>query len=272
MPVLILGVGAGGYTISVRRFREIFLQPQTSAGIGRRSRVTAGWRVAATVFSTLALTISMLGGASVASALQSPAAAATTSVKGYTPLVPVRICDTRAVAAGFVAANQCNNSGASAGTLGPAASLNVSVADFGVPATATAVVLNVTATDTTATSYLTVWPATTARPTASNLNWDAGQTIPNLVEVAVVNSQANAYNNQGSADVVIDLEGYVDSASSNLYTPVTPERICDTRAAGLGVASNQCEASNGAAGSMSSGRQHLQRSRQRRTRAAATGR
>ena len=159
------------------------------------------------------------------------------------------------MSAGFVSANQCNS--ADAGTLGPAGSLTVSMTNFGVPATASAVVLNVTATDTTGTSYLTVWPATATRPTASNLNWVAGQTVPNLVEVALVNSQASVYNNQGSVDVVIDLEGYVDTASPNLYNAVNPQRICDTRAAGTGVASNQCESSNGGAGTLSSGGQKI---------------
>ena len=52
-----------------------------------------------------------------------------------------------------------------------------------VPPTARAVVANVTATDTTAPSYLTAWPDQAPQPLASDLNWTAGQTVPNLMVV-----------------------------------------------------------------------------------------
>jgi hypothetical protein len=48
---------------------------------------------------------------------------------------------------------------------------------------ATAVGINVTATDATAPSFLTVYPAAPTRPTASNLNFDPGEDVPNLVIV-----------------------------------------------------------------------------------------
>jgi hypothetical protein len=44
-----------------------------------------------------------------------------------------------------------------------------------------AVVMNVTVTNTTASSFLTVFPAAAQRPVASNLNWVPGQTVPNRV-------------------------------------------------------------------------------------------
>ena len=52
-----------------------------------------------------------------------------------------------------------------------------------MPAGATAVVANVTATGATAQSFLTAYPDGTTRPLASNLNFGAGQTVPNLVTV-----------------------------------------------------------------------------------------
>ncbi|HYR12792.1 MAG TPA: PQQ-binding-like beta-propeller repeat protein, partial [Mycobacterium sp.] len=48
-----------------------------------------------------------------------------------------------------------------------------------------AAVLNVTVTDTTAASYLTLYPGGTSWPTASNLNWAPRRTVANLVEVAL---------------------------------------------------------------------------------------
>ena len=46
--------------------------------------------------------------------------------------------------------------------------------------------MNVTVTDPTWDGYVTVYPGDVAdRPTASNLNFVAGQTVPNLVTVKV---------------------------------------------------------------------------------------
>ncbi|MGZ4702298.1 MAG: hypothetical protein ACXV98_13895, partial [Ilumatobacteraceae bacterium] len=90
------------------------------------------------------------------------------------------------------------------GQIGQADTLNLTVVGRGgVPATGVgAVALNVTVTNPTAFSYLTVWPAGTDRPLASNLDYLAGQTIPNMVIVPVgANGQVSIYNNTGGVDV-----------------------------------------------------------------------
>jgi hypothetical protein len=51
----------------------------------------------------------------------------------------------------------------------------------GLPATARAASLNVTAVDPGGAGYLTVWPCDQPQPNASNLNYQQGQTIPNAV-------------------------------------------------------------------------------------------
>jgi hypothetical protein len=100
---------------------------------------------------------------------------------------------------------------------------------------ASAVVLNVTATDTTSPSYLTLYPSDATRPIASNLNWVAGQTIANLVEVKLGPVGAiEIYNAFGSADVVIDVEGWVaapaaSTSGEGLFNPLAPARLLDTR-------------------------------------------
>jgi hypothetical protein len=105
-----------------------------------------------------------------------------------------------------------------------------------VPASGvSAVVLNVTVTNTTAPSFLTVWPAGVPRPLASNLNWVRGQTVPNLVEVALgSNGKVSIFNAAGSVDVIFDVAGYVATPSgvppaAGLYTPIVPNRVLDTR-------------------------------------------
>ena len=78
-----------------------------------------------------------------------------------------------------------------------------------VPTGATAVILNVTVTDTKAAGYLTAYPHGTSRPTASNLNWTKGETIPNLVTVPVIDGKIALYNHGGgSTDVIADVFGY----------------------------------------------------------------
>lgn len=49
-------------------------------------------------------------------------------------------------------------------------------------------VMNITATDVTAGSYLTAYPSDVAQPLASNLNMEAGQVIPNLAVVPLSKS------------------------------------------------------------------------------------
>jgi hypothetical protein len=80
--------------------------------------------------------------------------------------------------------------------------------------TITGLVLNVTATNTTGNGYLTVYPDDGTHghnppPTASDLNYSPRDTVPNMTVVQLPNDDAfNIFNAGGSADVVVDLEGY----------------------------------------------------------------
>jgi hypothetical protein len=123
-------------------------------------------------------------------------------------------------------------------TLGPGNTLMVHVTNAGgVPKTGVAAaVLNVTATGPTKQSFLTVWPTGATQPTASNLNFVAGQTVPNRVIVPVgTGGQVSIFNAAGSVDVVVDVGGYFTDSSDLMatgaqFTPTTPARITDTRA------------------------------------------
>ncbi len=139
----------------------------------------------------------------------------------FHPLSPARILDTRSTG----------------GALGPGAPRDIPVTgQGGVPAGGVAaVVLNVTVTNTTARSYLTVYPTGSAQPLTSNLNWVPGQKVPNLVEVGVgAGGQITAVNAFGSTDLVVDVAGWVSVQSATpapdgLYNPLVPARILDTR-------------------------------------------
>jgi hypothetical protein len=80
----------------------------------------------------------------------------------------------------------------------------------GLPAGTTAVALNVAVTNPTAASFLTVFPGGTTRPpVGSNLNFVAGQTIPNMVLVPLgAGNTVTLYNAAGTVDVIADLVGY----------------------------------------------------------------
>ena len=151
--------------------------------------------------------------------LVSPAQAATAST--YVALPPTRIADTRGGA-----------------PLSGGVPVDLGVAGVGgVPATgATAVVLNVTATDIVnpvgTSSFLTVYPSGTARPTASNLNYSPGPSVANLVTATLgSNGAVTLYNDQGTVDVVVDVEGYYTTTVSpgSGYVALSPSRDLDTR-------------------------------------------
>ena len=92
----------------------------------------------------------------------------------------------------------------------------VVVGRAGVPATGVgAVALNVTVTEPTASSFLTVWPTGTRRPLASNLNFTADQTVANSVLTKIgAGGTISIYNNTGAVHVVIDVVGWVPDNQS----------------------------------------------------------
>ncbi len=97
------------------------------------------------------------------------------------------------------------------GPFGPGESRNITVAgQAGVPAGATAVVMNVTVTDPNFTGYVTVWPTGADMPVASTLNYTFGQTVPNLVMLKLgAGGQVSFFNSAGSANLLADVVGYV---------------------------------------------------------------
>ena len=80
----------------------------------------------------------------------------------------------------------------------------------GVPASGVgAVVLNVTVTQPTAPGILIVYPDGVTRPNSSNLNFVAGQTVPNLVIAPVgANGKVDFYNSAGTVQMIADVSGW----------------------------------------------------------------
>ena len=120
--------------------------------------------------------------------------------------------------------------GAPAGKVGPADDLQLTVVGVGlanVPADATAVAMNVTATATEAPGFLTVYPCGTLRPVASNLNFTAGDTIPNLVVAKVGAGGRVRIHASSPAQVIADVVASYGSRS-DLHPLDVPTRRIDT--------------------------------------------
>ena len=83
---------------------------------------------------------------------------------------------------------------------------------------AAAVVLNVTATAPTTGGHLTVYPSgDSPPPLASNLNFVAGETVPNLVIVPLGRDGAvKIYNSNGDTHIVVDVVGWFDLPAERL--------------------------------------------------------
>ena len=124
-----------------------------------------------------------------------------------------------------------SNVGAFATPWGAGMARDVQVGGLGgVPADADAVVLNVTVTDVTASSFLQLWPTGSAQPTSgSSLNYSAGQTVPNAVTVKLGTAgRVTVFNRQGSANVIIDVVGYFKAGTGKAFHSITPG-ACSTR-------------------------------------------
>jgi hypothetical protein len=78
----------------------------------------------------------------------------------------------------------------------------------GVRSDATAVVMNVTVTGTTSAGFATVWPCDAGRPTVSNLNFRAGDTVPNLVSVKLSAAGTVCIFADATTDVLADVAGF----------------------------------------------------------------
>ena len=101
-----------------------------------------------------------------------------------------------------------------------------------VPAGSNGVVLNVTATEPEGSGFLTVYPASGGgcvnRPTASNVNYTAGQTVANYVAVRVPGNGQICVYTLARSHIVIDRVGSFGAGGTNLRS-ANPARLVDTR-------------------------------------------
>ena len=149
---------------------------------------------------------------------------------GFAPVDPGRILDTR------------EGHGAGRGAVGPRQTVDLQVTGdlqtvdgrtLQVPATATAVVLNVTGTGPTAATDVRLYPTPSDGrvPVVSNLNLKRGQTAANLVIVSVgEGGRVRLRNESGAVHLIADLAGYYAPGAPHAFVPVDPTRMLDSRA------------------------------------------
>ncbi len=122
----------------------------------------------------------------------------------YVAVAPQRLADTRPTSSGY---------GGFSNLSGDTIRVDIT-SRAGVPANATAAVLNVTIAGSSSWSYATVYPGASALPNSSSLNADGpGRVIANLVHVKIgADGAANIYRSSAMG-LIIDLVG--------VYVPVT---------------------------------------------------
>jgi dienelactone hydrolase len=127
---------------------------------------------------------------------------------GYQPLTPVRVLDTR-----------------QAGRTMPNVPVKLRVP--AVPATAAAVVLNLTVTEPLGAGFASVYPCGEDIPATSNVNFRGDQTIANLVIVKPGTDGLVCLSTDKPAHLIADVQGWFPA---DTYNPEpTPKRILDTR-------------------------------------------
>lgn len=142
----------------------------------------------------------------------------------YTPLTPIRVLDTR------------NGTGVAAKAVAAGGTVTLPVAGAnGVPANATAVVMNVAVLQEQAAGWVAVYPGTGSPPGVANLSFTKGKAVTNLVTAKVSGGEVSFRNgSSGTVELVADLQGYYGPGGSGLQ-PQSPSRVLDTRS-GLGAA------------------------------------
>lgn len=98
-----------------------------------------------------------------------------------------------------------------------------------IGADATAIVMNVTATNTTADGFVTAFPCGQDPPRASNLNFRANQTRPNLVTVKVPSDLRVCFFASAATHLFADLAGWYAPTSNIGMFDVEPFRTFDSR-------------------------------------------
>ena len=145
-----------------------------------------------------------------------------------TAIVPARLLDTRD------GSSTTDGVGVGGGVRALGSTTEVQVTGrSGVPADASAAILNVTVTEALGAGYVTVWPCGADRPNASNLNFVTGLTVPNGVISKIGAGGKVCLYVSNATSLLVDVAGFF--AATSPYVPLLPARLLDTRGDGTTV-------------------------------------
>ncbi|OAE02318.1 hypothetical protein A6A22_13470 [Arthrobacter sp. OY3WO11] len=104
----------------------------------------------------------------------------------------------------------------------------------GIPADASAVVFNLTATQPTSFGHLRAYPFGTTAPSTSSVNFSKDETVPNLVTVPIGSDGKVTLMNtsSGTTHVIADVNGYYIGGTPTAvgaFVAMNPSRFVDTR-------------------------------------------
>jgi hypothetical protein len=143
----------------------------------------------------------------------------------FVPLTPCRVIDTRSGLGGFM------------GLMPDGSSVRFTVKGAcGVPLSASAVALNITATDTNLGGWVALFPGDQAYQGISNINFGKGDFIANgaIVPLGAGSSldlaALSAFAGVGptGANLIVDVTGYFTGGTGMNFYAITPCRVVDT--------------------------------------------
>jgi hypothetical protein len=135
----------------------------------------------------------------------------------FVPIAPCRAVDTRLTSPSSIPGNS---------------SRNLNFTNCNIPATATAVALNITLVPSGPFGFLSVWPAGQTQPVVSTMNSLDGRIKANAAIVGLGTAGQVSIYVTDTANVILDVNGYfvpAGTAGALAFYPVAPCRVVDTR-------------------------------------------
>lgn len=153
--------------------------------------------------------------------------AGTSGALAFYPLTPCRAADTRDAQGPVVSANANRT-------------FQIGSSSCGIPPTAQAYSLNITAVPRAPLTYLTVWPGG-LQPATSTVNAPTGTVVANAAIIPAGTGGALSVFGTANTDLIVDVNGYFappgNAGALNFYTSA-PCRVVDTRAESTFAPSN----------------------------------
>ena len=158
---------------------------------------------APTTPATAAAALDPLGALDPLAARPTRTSALTGAGTGYVPLTPARLLETRP------GLTTTDGQAQGTGPIPAGTTLELQITGrAGIPTDATAVVLNITVTEPQTNGHITVLPCGQPTPTASNLNYTTGTTIPNAVITKIGTNGKVCLHTSGTTHLITDTNGY----------------------------------------------------------------